>query len=170
MTNALVLSKKFGTLAHIFISIRPSCLIIFSESTILRGHTTYPFLAQHNFLFHSTFSTYLHPFFRHLNFHWNSKENQNKKHYFDFLSSQPTKHRAQHIAATNSKVQSERHMPSRWYTVLALPFPEIPIGRRDISTFGRGVYTSRAGFFSNPLWVEANNNTMCHSNSQFRSV
>lgn len=42
-------------------------------------------------------------------------------------------------------------MPSRWYTVLALPFPEIPIGRRDISTFGRGVYTSRAGFFSNPL-------------------
>ncbi|XP_037028180.1 uncharacterized protein LOC119068621 isoform X3 [Bradysia coprophila] len=71
--------------------------------------------------------------------------------YMLVRSSQPTKQRNHHIAATNSKLQSERHLPSRWYTVLALPFPEIPIGRRDISTFGRGVYTSRAGFFSNPL-------------------
>lgn len=42
-------------------------------------------------------------------------------------------------------------MPSRWYTVLALPFPDQKLGRRDINTFGRGVYSSRAGFFSNPL-------------------
>ena len=30
------------------------------------------------------------------------------------------------------------NMPSRWYTVLALPFPDQRIGRRDIiSTYGR---------------------------------
>lgn len=42
-------------------------------------------------------------------------------------------------------------MPSRWYTVLALPFPDQRLGRRDINTFGQGgIYTSsRAGYFSN---------------------
>lgn len=55
-------------------------------------------------------------------------------------------------------------MPSRWYTVLALPFPDQKLGRRDINTFGRGVYTSRAGFFSNPLWSEEYINKTCHKN------
>lgn len=42
-------------------------------------------------------------------------------------------------------------IPSRWYTVLALPFPDQRLGRRDINTFGQGgIYTSsRAGYFSN---------------------
>jgi hypothetical protein len=48
-------------------------------------------------------------------------------------------------------LKSQDHLPSRWYTVLALPFPDQKLGRRDISTFGRnGYYQSRAGFFSNP--------------------
>lgn len=52
---------------------------------------------------------------------------------------------------TNDK-NNNNNMPSRWYTVLALPFPDQKLGRRDINTtFGRDVYTSRAGFFSNPL-------------------
>lgn len=40
---------------------------------------------------------------------------------------------------------------NRWYTVLALPFPDQRLGRRDINTFGQGgIYTSsRAGYFSN---------------------
>lgn len=46
---------------------------------------------------------------------------------------------------------SQDHLPSRWYTVLALPFPDQKLARRDISTFGRhGFYQSRAGFFSEP--------------------
>lgn len=46
---------------------------------------------------------------------------------------------------------NHNHMPSRWYTVLALPFPDQKLGRRDINTFGRNCYyQSRAGFFSNP--------------------
>lgn len=53
--------------------------------------------------------------------------------------------------SSGASVLDDRNMPSRWYTVLALPFPDQRLGRRDISTFGRGVYTSRAGFFSNPL-------------------
>lgn len=40
-------------------------------------------------------------------------------------------------------------LPSRWYTVLALPFPDQRLGRRDINTFGQGgIYKSRAGYFS----------------------
>lgn len=48
--------------------------------------------------------------------------------------------------------QSHDHLPSsRWYTVLALPFPDQKLARRDISTFGRyGFYQSRAGYFSEP--------------------
>lgn len=60
---------------------------------------------------------------------------------------------------TSSGSLDERQLPSRWYTVLALPFPDQRLGRRDISTFGRGVYTSRAGFFSNPLWVEVHHDS-----------
>jgi hypothetical protein len=46
---------------------------------------------------------------------------------------------------------SPDQLPSRWYTVLALPFPDQKLARRDISTFGRhGFYQSRAGFFSEP--------------------
>lgn len=45
----------------------------------------------------------------------------------------------------------DSHLPSRFYTVLALPFPDQKLARRDISTFGRnGFYQSRAGFFSEP--------------------
>lgn len=42
-------------------------------------------------------------------------------------------------------------MPSRWYTVLALPFPDQRLGRRDINTFGQGSINNatRAGYFSN---------------------
>lgn len=57
-------------------------------------------------------------------------------------------------ATSPSNSQSNKtnpNMPSRWYTVLALPFPDQKLGRRDINTFGRGAYSSRAGFFSNPL-------------------
>lgn len=56
-------------------------------------------------------------------------------------------------SSASPSATDERHMPSRWYTVLALPFPDQKLGRRDINTFGAGgVYTaSRAGFFSNPL-------------------
>lgn len=53
--------------------------------------------------------------------------------------------------AISSKKKPNPNMASRWYTVLALPFPDQKLGRRDINTFGRGVYSSRAGFFSNPL-------------------
>lgn len=70
--------------------------------------------------------------------------------------------------------QSQNHLPSRWYTVLALPFPDQKLARRDISTFGRyGFYQSRAGFFSEqpspPLWLENasmtqhDNAIVCHS-------
>lgn len=67
---------------------------------------------------------------------------------------------------------SQNHAPSRWYTVLALPFPDQKLARRDISTFGRhGFYQSRAGFFSEPsppLWnmvkqSPTENAIMCHS-------
>ncbi|XP_017779814.1 PREDICTED: uncharacterized protein LOC108565063 isoform X2 [Nicrophorus vespilloides] len=39
-------------------------------------------------------------------------------------------------------------MPSRWYTLLALPFPDQQIGRRE---FTRNYRTHRAGYFSNPI-------------------
>lgn len=40
-----------------------------------------------------------------------------------------------------------RSMPSRWYTLLALPFPDQQVGRREFSR----AYRSRAGYFSNPI-------------------
>ena len=52
---------------------------------------------------------------------------------------------------TNPNVAPPLVAPSRWYTLLALPFDDQKLGRRDINTFGRGAYSSRAGFFSNPL-------------------
>lgn len=69
-------------------------------------------------------------------------------------------------ASSNSN-KTNTNVPSRWYTVLALPFPDQKLGRRDINTFGRGVYSSRAGFFSNPLWFEMiknQSNHACHNN------
>lgn len=40
-------------------------------------------------------------------------------------------------------------MPSRWYTLLALPFPDQQIGRRE---FARNYHSHhRAGYFSNPI-------------------
>lgn len=61
-----------------------------------------------------------------------------------------------HHISTGTKSQfnpTPDHLPpSRWYTVLALPFPDQRVGRRDISTFGHaGIYPSRAGYFSNPI-------------------
>ncbi|XP_021915266.1 CUB and sushi domain-containing protein 3 isoform X3 [Zootermopsis nevadensis] len=49
------------------------------------------------------------------------------------------------------KLPPARTMPSRWYTLLALPFPDQQVGRRE---FSRGAaYRNRttAGYFSNPL-------------------
>lgn len=64
---------------------------------------------------------------------------------------------------SNNNSKTNPNMPSRWYTVLALPFPDQKLGRRDINTFGRGVYSSRAGFFSNPLWFELKTESnACH--------
>ncbi|XP_049819681.1 sushi, von Willebrand factor type A, EGF and pentraxin domain-containing protein 1 isoform X2 [Aethina tumida] len=40
-------------------------------------------------------------------------------------------------------------MPSRWYTLLALPFPDQQIGRREFSRSYRSHH--RAGYFSNPI-------------------
>jgi hypothetical protein len=49
-------------------------------------------------------------------------------------------------------------MPSRWYTLLALPFPDQHLGRRDLTarraadhpySFGLSA-AHRAGYFSNP--------------------
>lgn len=72
-------------------------------------------------------------------------------------------HCGHHYTSHNyKKSSSDEYMPSRWYTVLALPFPDQKLGRRDINTFGRDFYGSRAGFFSNPLWVEGYaHNSMC---------
>lgn len=42
-------------------------------------------------------------------------------------------------------------MPSRWYTLLALPFPDQHVGRREFTR----PYRSRAGYFSNPIWQYA---------------
>lgn len=44
-----------------------------------------------------------------------------------------------------------RELPSRWYTLLALPFPDQQVGRREIARAHR--HAHRAGHFSNPLWV-----------------
>jgi len=40
------------------------------------------------------------------------------------------------------------HAPSMWYSVLALPFDDQKLGRREFSSYGRG-YRARAGLFSN---------------------
>ena len=54
--------------------------------------------------------------------------------------------------------RAEPGMPSRWYTLLALPFPDQHLGRRDL-TARRGSdhpysfslsAAHRAGYFSNP--------------------
>ncbi|KAG8325365.1 C-type lectin (CTL) or carbohydrate-recognition domain (CRD) [Homalodisca vitripennis] len=45
------------------------------------------------------------------------------------------------------KLPPARAMPSRWYTLLALPFPDQQVGRREFSR----AYRSRAGYFSNPI-------------------
>lgn len=45
------------------------------------------------------------------------------------------------------KLPPARSMPSRWYTLLALPFPDQQVGRREFTS----KYHSRAGYFSNPL-------------------
>jgi len=37
--------------------------------------------------------------------------------------------------------------PSLWYSVLALPFDDQKLARRELSTYGRG-YRARAGLFS----------------------
>ncbi|XP_053624020.1 CUB and sushi domain-containing protein 3 isoform X2 [Plodia interpunctella] len=42
-----------------------------------------------------------------------------------------------------------RELPSRWYTLLALPFPDQQVGRREFVRAHR--HTHRAGHFSNPL-------------------
>lgn len=42
-----------------------------------------------------------------------------------------------------------RELPSRWYTLLALPFPDQQVGRREIARAHR--HAHRAGHFSNPL-------------------
>nr|XP_049694571.1 uncharacterized protein LOC110382350 isoform X3 [Helicoverpa armigera]XP_049694575.1 uncharacterized protein LOC110382350 isoform X3 [Helicoverpa armigera] len=42
-----------------------------------------------------------------------------------------------------------RELPSRWYTLLALPFPDQQVGRREFARTHR--HTHRAGHFSNPL-------------------
>lgn len=114
----------------------------------------------------------------------NKIQNNNIRYYYYIQfppnSSKPLNHhctRSHHMSSStnNLKSLSDRHlnssnMPSRWYTVLALPFPDQKLGRRDINTFGRGVYTSRAGFFSNPLWVEANPIKTCHLNKSSRPM
>lgn len=49
-------------------------------------------------------------------------------------------------------------MPSRWYTLLALPFPDQHLGRRDLTARRSGDHpysfsltaAQRAGYFSNP--------------------
>ncbi len=45
------------------------------------------------------------------------------------------------------KLPPSQSMPSRWYTLLALPFPDQQVGRREFSR----AYRSRAGYFSNPI-------------------
>ncbi|XP_018327254.1 uncharacterized protein LOC108738356 [Agrilus planipennis] len=58
-------------------------------------------------------------------------------------------------AGASSRMTSSRRlpsasaMPSRWYTLLALPFPDQQIGRRDFTRNYRSAH--RAGYFSNPL-------------------
>lgn len=71
-------------------------------------------------------------------------------------SSREENRQPQNLLSTNTTLsksqfyeQSHDHLPSRWYTVLTLPFPDQKLARRDISTFGRhGFYQSRAGYFS----------------------
>lgn len=77
--------------------------------------------------------------------------------HFKHSSKPSISHRTSHLASHKHFLKHPSDMPSRWYTVLALPFPDQRLGRRDIhssTTFGRtGFYPSRAGYFSNPsLW------------------
>lgn len=73
------------------------------------------------------------------------------KHLKPFSGSGVDRHIINSPNTSSNSNKTNTNVPSRWYTVLALPFPDQKLGRRDINTFGRGVYTSRAGFFSNPL-------------------
>lgn len=50
-------------------------------------------------------------------------------------------------ARSSHRLPSANAMPSRWYTLLALPFPDQQIGRRE---FSRNYRPHRAGYFSNP--------------------
>lgn len=103
-----------------------------------------------------------------------------KKNKKSTKSSNNAQHQPHNLLSTSTTLSkndanltlSHNHLPSRWYTVLALPFPDQKLARRDISTFGRhGFYQSRAGFFSEPsppLWNLPKHSTnenaiMCHS-------
>lgn len=116
-------------------------------------------------------------FFLLLNFLEIKKKNTNKQYtrnskFFPtnmiFPNSSKPQSRAHHSSSKHAFCKQQDHnMPSRWYTVLALPFPDQRLGRRDINSFGRaGFYPSRAGYFSNPsLWIEkVNDKKMCHNN------
>jgi len=46
-----------------------------------------------------------------------------------------------------SSTRCEMAPPSLWYSVLALPFDDQKLARRELSTYGRG-YRARAGLFS----------------------
>ena len=47
------------------------------------------------------------------------------------------------------RLPSADALPSRWYTLLALPFPDQQIGRREFTRSYRSHH--RAGYFSNPI-------------------
>lgn len=58
--------------------------------------------------------------------------------------------------------RGEAGMPSRWYTLLALPFPDQHLGRRDLMARRGSDHpysftisaAHRAGYFSNPsIWI-----------------
>ncbi|XP_060535402.1 uncharacterized protein LOC132707526 isoform X2 [Cylas formicarius] len=49
---------------------------------------------------------------------------------------------------SSHRLPSPSALPSRWYTLLALPFPDQQIGRRE---FSRSYRSHRAGYFSNPI-------------------
>lgn len=78
------------------------------------------------------------------------KTSSSPKHHLHTYGDHDHLHTMTIANTDHCKQKTTNNMPSRWYTVLALPFPDQKLGRRDINTFGRGVYSSRAGFFSNP--------------------
>lgn len=50
----------------------------------------------------------------------------------------------------NSSSHFSQQSP-RWYTLLALPFPDQQIGRRDLAPARPNKRHQRAGYFSNPM-------------------